>query len=123
MKLSSGKVKKVCRLRNLTLGEAIDGAGVSRTAYYSLLRKGSVLPRSVLALADFLRVKPGELLERTSRPERRARLLLGILERILVRHPTANRENVWHTLLLLDESPVDRLERGLLRGTALDLHS
>jgi len=91
MKLSSDKVKKACRRNNLTLGEAIDQAGVSRTAYYSLLRKESVLPRSVLALADFLKIEPGELLERTVRPEIRTRLLLAKLEQIMSRNPPANR--------------------------------
>ena len=123
MRLSSDKVKKACRRRGLRLKQALDGAGVSRTAYYSLLRKDSVLPKSLLALGDFLGIGPAQLLEATVGPGLRARLLLGKLERILAEHRGADRENVWHTLLLLEEPPVNRLERGLTRGRALDLHS
>ena len=123
MRLSAEKVKKTCHSRQLQLGEALERAGVSRTAYYSLIHNDSVLPRSLLALADFLGVEPAGLLERTVGPALRARLLLRKLERILAAHPEAGRENVRHTLLLLEESPVERLERGLLRGRAFDLHS
>ena len=123
MRLSSNKVKRACKQRGLQLKEALDGAGVSRTAYYSLLRNDSVLPNSLLALADFLKIKPAAVLDDTVGPGLRGRLLLRKLERILDVHPEADRENVRHTLLLLDEPPVDRLERGLLRGQALDLHS
>jgi len=95
---------------------------VSRTAYYSLVRSDSVLPTSLLALADFLDVAPARLLDDQIGPTVRARLLLRRLERILAKHPAADRDNVWHTLLLLEEPPVDRMERGLVRGRALDLH-
>jgi len=122
MRLSADKVRRACRRRKLRLADALQGAGVSRTAYYSLVRNDSVLPKSLVALADFLEVKPGELLDATIGPGLRARLLLRELDRILSEHPEANRDNVRHTLLLLEESPVERLERGLSRGRALDLH-
>lgn len=95
---------------------------MSRTAYYSLVRSDSVLPTSLLALADFLDVAPTRLLDDQIGPTVRARLLLRRLERILAKHPAADRDNVWHTLLLLEEPPVDRMERGLVRGRALDLY-
>ena len=76
----------------------------------------------MLALADFLETEPGELLEQTIGPGMRARLLLRKVERILAKHSVADRDNVRHTLLLLEEPPVDRLERGLLRGRTHDLH-
>ncbi len=122
MKLSAFKVKKACQRKQIRLKEALDGAGVSRTAYYSLVRNDSVLPMSLLALADYLEIEPRELLDQTVGPGARARLLLRKLERILAEHPEADRENVWHTMLLLQETPVERLERGLLRGRAFDLH-
>jgi len=122
MRLSAHKVRKACRSKKLRLNAALAGAGVSRTAYYSLVRSGTVLPKSLLALADFLDVEPRELLDATIGPEVRARLILRKLDRILAEHPEANRDNVLHTLLLLDEPPVERLERGLSRGRALDLH-
>jgi len=86
------------------------------------VRNDSVLPNSLVALADFLAIKPAELLDGSVGPGLRARSLLRELERILAERPEADRENVWHTLLLLDEPPVERLERGLTRGRALDLH-
>jgi len=122
MRLSGKKIKKACKHKEIQLKDALSGAGVSRTAYYSLLRNDSVLPMSLLALADFLELNPVALLEETVGAGLRARLLLRKLERVLAQYPAANRENVRHTLLLLDEPPVDRLERGLSRGRALDLH-
>ena len=35
---------------------------------------------------------------------------------VLRRYPTADPDNVWHTLLLLEEPPVERLRRGFLRA-------
>lgn len=49
-------------------------------------------------------------------PAAKTRERLAILEEILVRHPHVDRENAWHTLILLELSPIERLERGLLRG-------
>ena len=122
MRLSAQKIKAACRRMGLPLTEALREAGVSRTAYYSLLRNDSVLPASLLFLADRLGVPPSQLLDDGIGPEAHLRLMLRRLERILDAHPEANRENVWHTLLLLDEPPIERLERGLSRGRALDLH-
>jgi hypothetical protein len=97
-------------------------AGVSRTAYYSLARKDSVLPKSVHAIATALQVTPSRILGERARPERRARELIRELERIMAEHPRASREDVWHTLLLLEQRPIERLRRGLLRGQRIDLH-
>ena len=33
-------------------------------------------------------------------------------------NPDATFENVWHALILLEEAPVDRLNRSLIRGRA-----
>lgn len=37
-------------------------------------------------------------------------------DRILEIHPDCDRENVMHTLLLLEEEPIERLRRALRRG-------
>ncbi len=96
---------------------------MSRTAYYSLARKDSVLPRSVRAIAAALGVAPSGILCEPTQPERRTRQMIRELERILAKHPRASREDVWHTLLLLEQEPIDRLQRGLLRGgRGKDLH-
>lgn len=44
------------------------------------------------------------------------RLLQQQLDRTMAQYPEANRENVWHTLLLLEEDPWQRLNRSLKRG-------
>jgi hypothetical protein len=104
------------------LGEVLAEAKVSRTAYYHLVRKDSVLPGSVLALAHALGVPPSRLLEANGAAPHRTRELIGRVDAIVAAHPTADRDNVWHTLVLLDEPPVDRLNRGLLRGRAVAVH-
>jgi hypothetical protein len=35
---------------------------------------------------------------------------------ILRRHPNTDPDNVWHTLILLELPPIERLRRGLIRG-------
>ena len=100
----------------------LESAGVSRTAYYSLTRKDSVLPGSVRAIADTLDVPPSAILEQAGAAERRAQVLVREARKILRNNPRATFENVWHTLALLEETPVERLRRSLLRGRAVDLH-
>ncbi len=122
MRLSAEKVKTLCQNRGLRLGELLLRAGVSRTAYYSLVRKNSVLPNSVLALAETLGVRPSRLIDEPEPETRRVKDLLSRLDEILAAHPGADRDNVWHTLLLLQEPPVDRLNRGLLRGQGTSVY-
>ena len=37
-------------------------------------------------------------------------------QQIIRAHPEADPENIWHTLVLLELPPIERLRRGLLRG-------
>lgn len=122
MRLSANKIKSLCKDRGLRLGEMLETARVSRTAYYHLVRKDSVLPGSVLALAEALGVRPSRIVDDTDPATQRTRELLSRLDAIVAAHPGADRDNVWHTLLLLEEPPVDRLNRGLLRGRATAVH-
>ena len=48
--------------------------------------------------------------------------MLRKTQRIVKRNPGTAFEDVWHTLILLVEDSVERLQRSLLRGRALDLH-
>ncbi len=48
----------------------------------------------------------------------RTRERLAVLERILARRPQVDRENAWHTLILLELAPIERLERALVRANA-----
>ena len=95
---------------------------MSRTAYYSLARRESVLPKSVRAIAGTLGVALSEVLDEEPAAVSRARALQYQARRIVDRNPQALFENVWHTLVLLEEPPVERLRRSLLRGRAFDLH-
>lgn len=122
MKLDTLSVKKLCRSRKITLQRLLEAARVSRTAYYSLARKDSVVPRSVLAIAGELGVSLSDILDEPPAIELRTQALLRRAQRVVARNPSASFENVWHTLVLLEEPPIDRLRRSLLRGRAGDLH-
>jgi transcriptional regulator with XRE-family HTH domain len=120
MRISRERLKKLCAKKNLTLSQLLKKSGVSKNAYYSLARKDTVLPKSVLAIADHLGVKPSAFLE--ERPEKnRWKNLLEELEWISARNHHADRDNIRHTLLLLEEPPIERLRRALTRGQKLDL--
>jgi transcriptional regulator with XRE-family HTH domain len=122
MRLSVNKLKGLCAERGTTLGGLLRVAGVSRTAYYSLTRKDSVLPKSVEAIARRLDVPPSEFLDEQSRIEAEARALLTRANEIARRHRSANLDNVRHALLLLNKDPVERLRRALIRAQATDTH-
>jgi hypothetical protein len=47
-----------------------------------------------------------------------ARRLSARVERVLALHPEADRDNVRHTLILLELPPLERLQRSLIRGRA-----
>ena len=115
-------MKALCEKRGIGLNELLRDAGVSRTAYYSLARKDSVLQKSIRAIAKRLDVQPSTFLQEENPAERRARNVLDDVSAVLQRNPEANPDNVRHTLLLLYEKPVDRLRRALLRAQAVHLY-
>jgi hypothetical protein len=47
-----------------------------------------------------------------------ARRLSAQVEDILAAHPSADPDNVRHTLILLEQPPLERLQRSLIRGRA-----
>ena len=47
-----------------------------------------------------------------------ARRLSVRVEKILAAHPAADRDNVRHTLILLEQPPLERLQKSLIRGRA-----
>lgn len=122
MKISPEKLKRLCKRKGLSLNQLLKEAGVSKNAYYWLVRKDTVLPNSIVAIAARLGLKPSSFMEEAS-PEAESFLsLLEDVERIMSRNKDADRENVRHTLILLQEKPVERLTRSLRRGQRLDLH-
>ena len=122
MRLSGENTKKLAGARSLSLNALLKRAGVSKTAYYHLIDKESVLPRSIDALAAALGVRSSALLEEADRKSRRALRLLEAADRIAKNDPSMDRDNIRHTLLLLEEKPIERLRRSLLRARKPDLH-
>ena len=120
MRISPDKLKALCEKKQQNLKLLLHNAGVSRNAYYSLARKNSILPKSIIAIANQLDVQPSVFLEEESHIQQKAQLLLETLDRIMKRHKKADRENVRHTLLLLQEKPINRLRRALLRAQKFD---
>jgi hypothetical protein len=47
-----------------------------------------------------------------------ARRISRQVEKVLALHPNADRDNVRHTLILLEQPPLERLQRSLIRGRA-----
>jgi hypothetical protein len=121
MKLSQAKLVRFCRQRHLTLSGLLSEAGVSRNAFYSLLRKRELLPRSISAVAAALNVSPAALLEDTPTPSADLRQIVNDLDAIMRCHPEADRDDVRHTLILLRDKPIERLRRALLRARKPDL--
>jgi transcriptional regulator with XRE-family HTH domain len=123
VRLAGDKIRSLARARGLTLSEALRRAEVSRNAFYHLTRRPTVVPRSVLALAEVLGVRSSDLLDETPpSPDDRAAALLREARRIHARSPQSSFENIWHTLWLLEVSPAERLHRSLIRGHAASPH-
>jgi transcriptional regulator with XRE-family HTH domain len=120
--LNQSRIKKLCRNKNLSLRELLYEAGVSKTAYYHLIYKDTILPKSIHALADVLGVRPSAFLDEVDPEEEKIRQIVKLTEEIVSRHSGVDRDNVRHTLLLLYEKPFERLKRGLLRGRKFNLY-
>jgi hypothetical protein len=54
--------------------------------------------------------------EREERLKVWAARLMEAVDKVMARHPDADRDNVRHTLILLDYPPIERLRRSLIRG-------
>lgn len=96
-------------------------AGVSRNAFYTLARKDSVVPQSVIRISEQLGVSVSALLDDVLSPEQRMKRLITESNRIARRHRSVDRDNVRHTLLLLQEKPIERLRRALRRGRPVNI--
>jgi hypothetical protein len=63
-------------------------------------------------------MKPRAQSVNAAKARRWARRLSTRVEKILSANPHADRENVRHTLILLEQPPLERLQRSLIRGRA-----
>ena len=115
------RLRKLAEKRGLSLTALLAKAGVSKTAFYHLVRKTSVLPASLRALAETLSVRPGVFLTERNPDVSKIRRILTLTDRIVAGDPKLDRDNVRLTLLLLEEEPVRRLRRSLIRGRKSDI--
>ena len=115
MRLSIDIIKKLCAEKGCTVQQLLRDAAVSKNALYTLARKKTVLPRSVHAIARSLRVSPAELLTEYS-PTEQMHAVIRDAAAIAERNPKADPDTIRHTLILLQEEPIERLRRSLLRG-------
>jgi transcriptional regulator with XRE-family HTH domain len=116
MRIDSTNLKQLCRTKRIRLQALLKEAGVSRTAYYSLTRKESVLPKSVCRIAQRLGVSPLRFLNDPSDSVKRIRELQIQTDTICRRYPECDRDVVFRTLMNLDLPPIERLRKALIRG-------
>jgi len=121
VRISTDKIKLLCKNKGLNVGSLLERASVSKTAFYSLVRKDDILPRSICSIASALDVSPLAFLEEDVEAIK-ARRLIKEADAIARAHPGLDRENVRHTLLMLSMEPIERLRRGLIRGRKIDIH-
>jgi len=55
--------------------------------------------------------------------QRWARRLMQRVRSVLAAHPQADPDNVRHTLILLEQPPLERLKRSLIRGRRASLRA
>lgn len=122
MRIDLNSLRKLAGERNLSLTALLSKSGVSKTAFYHLVHKSSVLPASLRALAETLSVRPGAFLTEENPDVDKIRRILSLTDRIVAGDPKLDPDNVRLTLLLLEEDPVRRLRRSLIRGRKSDLH-
>lgn len=116
MQVNANAIKELCRKRGWTLNNLLLKAGVSRTAFYALVRKDNILPKSIQSIAKEMNISPFDILLDQDREIRQARELYNKAMMIAQRHPGVDVDNVRHTLILLEEPCEERLRKGLLRG-------
>jgi len=121
MYLSQNKIKILYRTKGLSLKKLLSLANVSKTAYYNLLYKDTLLPNSIHRIAKILGVQPSTLLEESNSEEEKMKRILDLTDKIAVSLPELDRENVRHTLILLQEGPIERLRRSLTRGQKFNI--
>jgi hypothetical protein len=121
MRISLEKIEALCRKQATNVGTMLREAGVSPNAFYTLARKDSVVPQSLIRISEQLGVPVSALLDDVLPPEERMKRLIAESNRIAKRHRGVDRDNVRHTLLLLQEKPIERLRRALRRGRPVNI--
>ena len=122
MQIDLVRLRKIAAKRGLSLTALLAKAGVSKTAFYHMVHKSSVLPASLRALAETLSVRPGAFLTEENPEVAKIHRIRAFTDRIVAADPKLDRDTVRLTLLLLEEEPARRLRRSLIRGRKSDLH-
>jgi len=116
MRINTETLQKLYKKKGLRLKDLLEKSGVSKTAYYNILYNTRLLPDSIYDLAGALDVKPSAFLEEENPEEKKIIKVLQMTDEIMKTDPGLDRDNVRHTLILLNERPIERLRRGLRRG-------
>jgi len=116
MRLDLDAIKAICDRQGTSVTEMLREARVSRNAFYSLARKKMIVPRSIEVVAEHLGVPVSAILDEPVTPAERLEVLAREASRIAASNEDTDSDNLRHTLLLLDEKPVERLRRALRRG-------
>ena len=66
----------------------------------------------------WVNMKPRGRFKNDAGVQRWARRLSARVDKVLAAHPSADPDNVRHTLILLEQPPLERLQRSLIRGQA-----
>jgi len=64
-------------------------------------------------------MRPKKKTQPESQARRWAARLMDSVRQVLARYPEADPDNVRHTLILLEQPPLERLRRSLIRGRSL----
>jgi transcriptional regulator with XRE-family HTH domain len=122
MRIDKPRLRELTMKRGMTRNALLAKAGVSKTAFYNLLHKDSILPASLRSIAGTLSVRPGVFLTEKNPDVMKIRRVLALTDRIVADDSRLDPDNVRLTLLLLEEEPVRRLRRSLIRGQKNDFH-
>ena len=122
MRIDREKLKRMCETRHISVAGMLAASKVSRTAFYSLLRKENVLPKSIDKIAGYLDVPASAMLVAGAGRLWHMRALQARAVRICKDHRGCDRDVVFRTLLNLDLPPAERLRRALVRGRGKHIH-
>ena len=122
MNINTEKLEKLLKKQGINLKTLLEKSAVSKTAYFNLIYKDRLLPKSIYAISETLEVNPSAFLEEINSTEKKFLMILKLTDDIILENPKLSRENVRHTLILLDEKPIERLRRGLKRGRRFNIY-
>ena len=121
MRIDLKRLKSICSKQDLTLSELLRSAGVSRNAFYTLARQDSILPRSIQVIANHLQIPPSSFLVDEGSDTQKGMNLIKRVQNIARSFEKVDSDNIRHTLILLEEKPIARLRRALLRARRFNI--